>query len=358
MFDWDKIIKPALVVDAKKVINNIRTLKAKLNESIVFRPHFKTHDNIDVGKLFLNEGIKQITVSSVEMAERFIKQGFKDITIAFPINIKEIDKYREIAEKIKLNLCVSNIEGAKYLSKVDIGKCGIYIEIDTGDNRSGIIAENIREIDESLNYLSKNKKLKFNGFLTHNGSTYRQQNVTEIINSANDSNRKMISLKEKYQGLNPIISVGDTPSVNLLNGFSGIDELRPGNFVYYDLMQLVFKSCSIDDIAAKMYCPIVDINKSRNQIIIYGGAVHFSKESIIIDDKKVFGLCKRINLNNSKSINAYIISLSQEHGIIEVSDEIIESVKLGDLAEIIPVHSCLTANLMNQNTVIFNHGLG
>jgi D-serine deaminase-like pyridoxal phosphate-dependent protein len=37
--------------------------------------------------------------------------------------------------------------------------------------------------------------------------------------------------------------------------------------------------------------------------------------------------------------------LSQEHGILKVTHKEFDSFKVGDLVEIIPVHSCLTANL-------------
>jgi len=40
-----------------------------------------------------------------------------------------------------------------------------------------------------------------------------------------------------------------------------------------------------------------------------------------------------------------VISLSQEHGIIKANAELIEKTKIGDFLEIIPVHSCMTADL-------------
>ena len=42
----------------------------------------------------------------------------------------------------------------------------------------------------------------------------------------------------------------------------------------------------------------------------------------------------------------YLSKLSQEHGIIKVAQKQFKNFNVGDLVEIIPVHSCLTANLM------------
>ncbi len=41
----------------------------------------------------------------------------------------------------------------------------------------------------------------------------------------------------------------------------------------------------------------------------------------------------------------YVHSLSQEHGILKVTQRDFDLFHVGDLVEIIPVHSCLTANL-------------
>lgn len=48
----------------------------------------------------------------------------------------------------------------------------------------------------------------------------------------------MISLRAKYRPLYPniIISVGDTPGISAAKNLDGIDEIRPGNYVFYDVM--------------------------------------------------------------------------------------------------------------------------
>ena len=43
---------------------------------------------------------------------------------------------------------------------------------------------------------------------------------------------------------------------------------------------------------------------------------------------------------------APLVSLSQEHGLIQTDDDsLFEEIKVGDLLVILPVHSCLTADL-------------
>ncbi|GAB1455531.1 hypothetical protein MASR2M48_08380 [Spirochaetota bacterium] len=58
-----------------------------------------------------------------------------------------------------------------------------------------------------------------------------------------------------------------------------VDEARPGNFAYYDLQQLGTGACSPGDVAVAVACPVVGIYLERSEAVVYGGAVHLSKQS-------------------------------------------------------------------------------
>jgi D-serine deaminase-like pyridoxal phosphate-dependent protein len=160
--------------------------------------------------------------------------------------------------------------------------------------------------------------------------------------------------KERYISRFPEIinSYGDTPSCSLANSLSDFDEIRPGNFVYYDLMQYQLGACTFDDIAVAVACPVVSVYPYRNELILYGGAVHLS-EAFLTDDKgtKIYGYIVRLTDNEwSDPIpGAYVASPSQEHGIVRMETEDLLRLKPGDILGVLPVHSCLTANLMLQN---------
>ena len=52
--------------------------------------------------------------------------------------------------------------------------------------------------------------------------------------------------------------------------------------------------------------------------------------------------------------DCFVKALSQEHGIIKLSDQEINKFNPGDLIGILPVHSCLTADLMKQYLTLDN----
>ena len=121
-------------------------------------------------------------------------------------------------------------------------------------------------------------------------------------------------------------------------------------------MQYKIGSCTLNQIAALMVCPVVAKHEHRLQIIIHGGAVHFSKESIKDREKTTFGQLVNLDekLNVSIIPNCYIKSLSQEHGIIQCDEASFQQFTIGDLMVIIPIHSCLTANLMKEKVLFLD----
>ena len=348
------IERPTLLLDQDKCLQNIERMAQKAQAlKIDFRPHFKTHQSAEIGEWFRQSGVTKITVSSVRMAGYFAEHGWNDITIAFPVNILEIDKINLLAEKIKLNLLIENKEALGYLDKFMRFPAGVYLKIDTGYNRTGIPSGKTNLIDILLARLKESSFLKFQGFLSHTGQTYHAQSRQDIFSHHFDALLKMKMLKNRYRKNWPNlkISLGDTPSCSICENFSGVDEIRPGNFVFYDLMQQKLGSCSFDDIAVRLACPVVSTHPSRNEVVIYGGAVHLSKEQIInIDGKPLYG--RIILKKDGKEIlldeKNYVSSLSQEHGILKVAYKDLVHFKVGELVEIVPVHSCLTANLMGE----------
>jgi D-serine deaminase-like pyridoxal phosphate-dependent protein len=286
------ITKPTLLLDENKCRQNIRAMAAKAQKNrVAFRPHFKTHQSLEIGRWFKAAGVDRITVSSFEMARYFSSEWY-DITVAFPVNILEIDSINALAKDVQLNLLIESTETAKFLIDHLKFKTGFFIKIDVGTGRTGILPGETDKIDEILRCVAESENLHFKGFLAHAGHTYQCRSEQEIRKVFDASVNKMTDLKQRYLEKYPdlIISVGDTPGCSTVDNLSGVDEIRPGNFVFYDLVQQQIGSCSVDKIAVAMACPVVAIHENRNEIVVYGGGVHLSKD-IMRDDElgTIFG---------------------------------------------------------------------
>ena len=350
-----KIIRPTLILDKQKCLKNIEMMSGKAwKHNLKFRPHFKTHQSAEIGDWFREYGVNCITVSSVKMAEYFADNGWNDITIAFPLNILEMEEINKLTSKVNLNVIIISTESLLFLSERSKNKIGVYVKIDTGTHRTGILPEDKTLISSLLSEIKKHPNIIFKGFLAHTGHTYQAKNKSEMEIIHKEANNKLFELRDLYKkDFEKIeISIGDTPSCSLLDDFNGIDEIRPGNFVFYDAMQYYIGSCGFDQIAVALASPVVAKHPERNEIIVYGGAVHLSKDYIEIGIVKSFGLAVMFEENKwSEPIKGvYVKSLSQEHGVIKIdhNQDFFDKIKIGNVVGILPIHSCLTADLMKE----------
>ncbi len=346
-----KILSPTLLLDEQKCLANIEKMTKKMS-NLIFRPHFKTHQSRKIGQWFKDFGVSKITVSSLEMAKYF-SQDFSDITIAFPVNLREIDEINLLSQKISLNILVTSYEVLEFLEKNAKFSLNIFVKIDSGMHRTGILPEQFNEISQILEFLKTAEKLNFKGFLTHAGHSYQAKNRKEILEIHEKTISLMKNLKTQFSVIYPNLelSVGDTPCCSVAENFCDIDEVRPGNFVFYDVQQFLLGSCSTEEIAVSLASPVVAKHEERNEIILHSGAVHLSKDfAILPDGQKIFGLAVQLFENQwSKPFeNTFLRSISQEHGILKTNPEIFEKIKIGDLIGILPVHSCLTVKEMKN----------
>ncbi len=342
---------PTLLLDEKRCKANILTMADKAKRlGLDFRPHFKTHQSLEIGRWFKEVGVDKIAVSSFDMAMYFSKE-WDDITVAFPVNILEIDKINDLAKRVILNLLVESKDSIEFLGKNVEGEVSLFIKIDVGTNRTGVQPDNHDEIFSLIELIQGFDNLRFKGFLAHTGHTYQCDGESEINAVHNKAISILSTLKhcisDKYN--NFIISLGDTPACSVSENFEGIDEIRPGNFVFFDVNQSYIGSCHTNQVAVAMACPIVSVHPDRNEITVYGGGIHFSKDRQDTPEYgTVYGLGVEMDGETWRDVieGMYVRKLSQEHGVIKVPAEMAAQLKPGNLVYVLPVHSCMTVDLM------------
>lgn len=331
---------PILLVDEQLCRQHIRQMidKAQRNDC-VFRPHFKTHDNTTIGGWFRDEGVSKITVSSLDMARKFANDGWTNIFVAVPVNINELDKINTLARTTRLTVLVDSAEVAEIVSKQGEGLY-VRIEIDAGYHRTGIDYTEGESIQLCMHHIGNGRAVTFDGFSAHAGNSYASKSRDEIALVHEQHRQRLSTLSLEY---GTTLSVGDTPTCSTQEDFSWATEIRPGNFIFYDLMQVGIGSCNLEDVSVVVRCPVISKNESRGEVVVHGGAVHFSKEHLNWHEEQCFG--------KVKNSDAILSGLSQEHGKITGLD--LSRVHIGEYLDIIPVHSCLAANLLAVCTSAF-----
>lgn len=336
------IKKPTAILNPEIAKRNIHNMAEKARRNGVhFRPHFKTPQSAEIGEWFKAEGIHAITVSSVEMACYFAEHGWQDILIAFPVNWLQIVEINQLAAKINLHLLVESVETVEFLQANLAAPVQLWLKIDAGYRRTGLEWNGIAAIEAVISAIQRSDKLTLQGILTHSGHSYKARGAEEVIPIYRETVDRMKFVRDTLAV--PLkISIGDTPSCSVVDDLSEVDEIRPGNFVFYDWMQVKIGSCQPQDIAMAVACPVVAKHPSRDTLIIYGGSVHFSRDNL----NQTFGVV--MEEWGTVIPDTYVSSLSQEHGMVKTTPEFLSRVNVGDVLMIYPIHSCLTADLLKH----------
>lgn len=336
-------------------MRNIAKMARKAEASRVkFRPHFKTHQSAEVGQWFRSYGVESITVSSLEMARYFAQRGWSDITVAFPVNLLEMGTIHELASGIDLGVLVDSEHTVAALRDYLTEPVGVWIKVDTGYGRVGVPWDQPGRILSLAKAIETAAKLRFEGLLTHSGHSYQARTPSERRKIYEHAVSGLTAIKRILlaEGMHECkISIGDTPTLSLADNFQGVDEIRPGNFVFNDVMQYTLGSCSGDEIAVAVACPVVGRYPDRTQIAVYGGAVHLGSEHIVDKARRrVFGYLTSVERGTLGPVleQAPVVSLAQEHGIVELDRTLVDEIEIGDVVFILPVHSCLTCNLYRE----------
>lgn len=345
---------PTLLLDETVCRRNIARMRDKAAaHGLLFRPHFKTHQSRRVASWFRDEGVTAITVSSVGMARYFADDGWADITIAFPVNLRQAQEISALAERVSLGVLLESPSVAQRLNGLLSVPVRVWIKVDTGYGRTGIPHADRDALLMTALAIESASRLKLAGILTHGGDTYQSPNPGDVRRRFSASRLRLLSAAEalarRYPGL--LVSVGDTPGCAVSDDFAGIDEIRPGNFVFFDAMQLRRGICRSEDIGVALACPVVSVHPQRNEVVLYAGAVHLSREGLAdASGVQMYGLVAGLRNDgwDDPQPGATVVRLSQEHGIAHLPAEMLASVEEGDLLAVLPVHSCLTAECMKR----------
>jgi D-serine deaminase-like pyridoxal phosphate-dependent protein len=204
--------------------------------------------------------------------------------------------------------------------------------------------------------------LSLQGLLTHAGNTYAARTPDAVRAIHAETTTRLQRLRNwlmEYGFLGLEISIGDTPACSMLPEWGDIDEARPGNFVFYDLTQMEIGACTAADVGFVVACPVVAVYPERQEIVLYGGAVHLSKEMLPRPDGSPgYGAVVRLAEEGwSEPVSgAWLRSLSQEHGVVRATPAAwgagLGEVHVGELLGVLPVHSCLTADLLKEYRLV------
>ncbi len=346
---------PALLIEEHIMRMNIQNMQNLANDWGVFlRPHIKTHKSTYIARQQRNAGAVGLTVAKVSEAEVFAEDGFDNLFISSeivtPRNLEKIAALQ--GNGCNISFAVDSLEGLKaaevFFSEASPAR--VLIEIDTGDNRTGICDDDMFKI--LVNYISSSQHLSLKGIFSHEGHAYHAETQDEVIEIFRDSQSVMAQYVSLASSMNmelERVSIGSTPSIlaavargEKLNKV--ITEIRPGTYVYMDVGQAkAINDCSV--CAATVLTHVIS-KPSSSRVVGDSGAKALTLQS------RDTGICRTPGLGCVFGMeDVHITQLYDEHAVIE-HEEFARQISVGDIFRVVPNHICPVVNLFDHFYIV------
>lgn len=174
----DEIDSPSLIVYRDRALNNLNRMISMVGNPDRLMPHVKTHKMEEVVKLHLSLGIKNFKCATIAEAEMTGSAGGENVLIALQPVGPKFSRLINLIRKypaVNCSVIVDNSFTAQLLDEKmkDAGiTIGVYIDLNTGMNRTGIPPNGeARELTNLCSSLENISFLGFHAYDGHNSST-------------------------------------------------------------------------------------------------------------------------------------------------------------------------------------------
>ena len=353
---------PHVVIDIDRVLGNVRRMQSLATASGVrLRPHIKTHKSLRLAAMQLEEGGTGITASKAGEALLFIEHGVPSVTVAYPLLDRgKLDRVLGAGKEhgTDVRLVADSNEGidAAAAAARDLSiRLPVFLEIDVGLRRCGVRFDSSEAL-ELTRRIDGNSSLQFAGLLSHAGHAYAAGGFEPVREIAAEERAMMLQLRERLcsAGIDvPEISVGSTPTVVASASFEGISEIRPGNYVFMDRIQLALGICAPDEIALTVVATIV--SRNSDYLIVDAGSKVLSSDLGPHGSKGIegYGVAFPLDSYGTAEGALQVAKLSEEHGFVRRDGA---DLPVGSRVRIVPNHACVVANLARSYLVVREDG--
>ena len=335
-----EIDTPALVVDLDIFERNLsRVANYTKEHSLRLRPHAKTHKSVWIGRRQMELGAVGLTSAKVSEAEVLLDALTdaqpRDLLLAYPIMGKtKLEKLMRIAQRSRVTVALDSMEAARGLSAAATQEVGVLAEVDVGLGRVGVApGEPLLELARGIQSLPH---------LRLEGITFYPGHIKSLDEAGLDALRKLSALVRSIlddfarAGIEvKIVSGGSTPALFHSHEIDGLNEIRPGTYVFNDVNTWRSGACALEDCAAAIHATVVS-NARPGHMIIDGGSKTFSSDRPA-NSAVTFGYLV-------EAPEAIFHKMNEEHGFVDLT-QTDRTFRVGDRVRVIPNHICVAVNL-------------
>jgi D-serine deaminase-like pyridoxal phosphate-dependent protein len=335
---------PALLIDLDVMEHNLRRAADYARaHGLRLRPHTKTHKTPALALRQLDLGAAGLTVAKVGEAEVMLRTGTPDLLLAYPIlGRSKVERLVEVARHARVTVALDNLVVARGLSEVASRtgvKLGVLSEMDAGLNRVGVTpGEELVQLVQGIDRLPG---------LTWEGVIFYPGQIHGIDEDSLKELRKLGGIVEgalaelRRAGFEArVVSGGSTPTLYQSHLVAGMNEIRPGTYIFNDKNTVDAGACGLEDCAATMLVTVVSTARP-NQAIFDGGSKTFSSDRLGGGGEEAgYGTV----LEDPQAVFA---KMNEEHGYLDIR-QATRKYAIGDRLRVLPNHICTAVNLQEK----------
>ena len=364
---------PALLIEQSRLRENLAAMQKTADANdVTLRPHVKTHKSAAIAKRQQQRGAEGLTVATVKEAETFVEAGFSDVRVAYPVTGRDKhERLQALRDEATISFTVDTAAGAEQASAV-YAEAGapvdVLIEVDVGHGRCGVHWSDDEAAVTLARHVASLPGLRLAGLLTHAGQAYHGPSGNETENEAlrrvaQHERDRMLSVASVLSdadvpGATPDafeISVGSTPTMAAFKnaeraGFR-VTEIRPGNYVMHDAMQVALGAASLNDCALTVLTTVVSTQTKpdgTHRAFIDAGKKVFTTDTGSGTDGHGITLADAATMQPHPGL--HLDGLSEEHGWLTISGG--AALTVGDRLRIVPNHACVTVATHDRLSIV------
>jgi D-serine deaminase-like pyridoxal phosphate-dependent protein len=350
---------PSLLLDRPRLDRNLARMAERMRAlGVDLKPHLKTAKSAEVARRATEGFSGGITVSTLAEAAYFAEARFSDITYAVGIVPAKLAEAAALIRRgVELTLVTDHPAMARSVGE-QVKQLGVrfplLIEIDTGSGRAGLDPDSPLLIDVARAITEGGAELV--GVLTHAGHSYDAKGPGELRRIAEQERSGVVRAAERLrQAGYPIkrVSAGSTPTAASAERLEGVTDMRPGIYMFGDLMQAAIGSCAMDDIAVTVLASVIGAYPERNQVLIDAGSLALSADRSANSRWSDVGFGWVLDGAGRRLDGLFVASVHPEHGFVTSRAPLpFERLQPGMRLRILPNHGCITAAAYDRYHVL------
>lgn len=319
---------PVLTVDLDALEENLDRYQRYYTEhGIGLRPHIKTHKTLAIAHMQMRRGAIGLTCQKIGEAEVMVHGGINgDILIPYNIIGKQkLERLCALARHTeRLTVAADSdytVRGLSTAAAVEGVTIGVLIEVETGENRTGLTPQQAAELGQLIDSLPGLELRGIMGFPTAPA-------IRPVI-------QETLDLFDRHGLPHPVVSGGSTRHALQAHEIPELSEYRIGEYPVGGYGHLLAGRHTVEQCALRVIATVVS-RPIDGRAILDCGSKTLSASILQTDHGPSIGYIVEYP-------DARFYGYSEEHGHVDVS-ACAQKPQIGERVQVLPVHPCPCVN--------------